>query len=153
MKNFIKENKIIISIFLLALSIRILFVFVMPIKLWDETVYTNLGYDLSKNLFQYSFTHGWSDFIPGGLYPKAGFRAPLLPYLLSAFYFLKLKVLINFIMPLIGALSVIILYLLGKEIFNKKVGLISSLIFAFIPLHVFYSGRILTNVLFTLSII
>ena len=50
---FIKENKIIISIFLLALSIRILFVFVMPIKLWDETVYTNLGYDLSKNLFQY----------------------------------------------------------------------------------------------------
>ena len=153
MNNFIKENKIIISIFLLALSIRILFVFVMPVKLWDETVYTNLGYDLSKNLFQYSFTHGWSDFIPGGLYPKAGFRAPFLPYLLSAFYFLKLKVLINFIMPLIGALSVIILYLLGKEIFNKKVGLISSLIFAFIPLHVFYSGRILTNVLFTFFVL
>jgi len=56
-------------------------------------------------------------------------------------------------MPLIGALSVIILYLLGKEIFNKKVGLISSLIFAFIPLHVFYSGRILTDVLFTFFVL
>ena len=51
----IKKNKGLIAIFLLALLIRTLFVFSMPIKLWDETIYLNLGYDLSKNPLDYSF--------------------------------------------------------------------------------------------------
>jgi len=152
-KSWIKKNQLILWLFVIALVIRLFFVFVMPIKLWDETVYINLGYDLSNNFLQYSFTHGWSDFIPGGLYPKAGFRAPLLPYIISGFYFLKLKFLINFIMPIVGAFSVVLVYLLGKEMFNKKIGLISSLFFALIPLHVFYSGRILTGVLLTFFVL
>ncbi|MFH1376893.1 MAG: glycosyltransferase family 39 protein [Candidatus Woesearchaeota archaeon] len=154
MKNWIKKNRIIICIFAIALVIRVFFVFVMPVKLWDETVYTNLGYDLSKNFFQYSFTHGWIDFMPGNqLNLSAGFRAPLLPYLISGFYFLKLNFLINFIMPIVGAFSVVLVYLLGKELFNKKIGLISSSFFALIPLHAFYSGRILTGVLFTFLVL
>jgi len=153
-KNWIKKNKFIIGIFVIALVIRVFFIFIMPIKLWDETIYTNLGYDLSENLFQYSFTHGWSDYVPGNqLNTNAGFRAPFLPYLISVFYFLKLKFLINFIMPIVGAFSIILFYFLGNEIFNKSVGLISSLFFAFMPLHVFYSGRILTGVLFTFFIL
>ena len=150
----IKRNKWLIAIFLIALLIRIFFVFSMPIKLWDETVYLNLGYDLSKNPFDYSFSNGWSDFIPSGGddlygYPKAGFRAPLLPYLISIFYLFRLEFLINFIIPFVGALSAFLIYILGKELFNTKVGLISSALYAFIPLHVFYSGRVLTEFLFT----
>jgi len=80
-QQIIKRNNIIIAIFIIALIIRILFVFSMPVKLWDETVYANLGYDLSKNISDYSFSNGWSDFIPSGsdliyAWPKAGFRAP-----------------------------------------------------------------------------
>jgi len=153
-----KETKILIALFLIAFIIRIFFVFSMPIKLWDETIYLNLGADLSHNPLSYSFSHGWSDFIPSGgdnfyRYPKAGFRAPLLPYLISIFYFLNLGFLANFLMPLIGALSVILVYKLGKELFNEKAGLISSLFFVFIPLHVFYSGRVLTGVLFTFFVL
>lgn len=157
-QQIIKRNQWLIAIFIIAFLIRILFVFSMPIKLWDETIYLNLGADLSLNLLGYSFSHGWSDFIPSGEddlygYPKAGFRAPLLPYLISFFYIFKLGFLINFLIPLIGALSVILVYKLGKELFNQKVGLISSLFFAFIPLHVFYSGRVLTDILFTFFVL
>lgn len=154
----IKKHKLLIAIFLVALLIRILSVYSAPIKIWDESVYLNLGTDLSKNLLDYSFSHGWSDFIPSGednLYgfPKAGFRAPLLPYIIAFFHILHINFLINFFMPLIGALSTILIYLLGKEIFNKKTGLISALFLAFIPVHVNYSGRVLTDVLVTFLIL
>jgi len=157
-QQIIKKHKWLIAIFVIALLVRIIFVFSMPVKLWDETIYLNLGAGLSNNPLSYSFSHGWSDFIPSGGddfygYPKAGFRAPLLPYLISIFYFLNLGFLANFLIPLIGALSVILVYKLGKELFNKKVALISSLFFAFIPLHVFYSGRVLTDVLFTFFVL
>jgi len=153
-----EKYKWIIIIFLIALIVRIIFVFSMPIKLWDETVYANLGYDLSKNFLSYSFSNGWSDFIPsnGDIaydYPKAGFRAPLLPYLLSIIYFFKLDFFIDFFMPLIGAISAILVHFLGKELFNEETGLISALFFALIPLHVFYSSRVLTGVLSTLFIL
>ena len=157
-QRIIKKNKWLIAIFIVALLIRIIFIFSMPIKLWDETIYLNLGYDLSKNPLDYSFSNGWSDFIPSGgddiyTWPKAGFRAPVLPYLISIFYLFNLGFLLNFLIPLIGALSVVLIYKLGKELFNHKLGLISSLLFTFIPLHIFYSGRILTEVLFTFFVL
>jgi 4-amino-4-deoxy-L-arabinose transferase-like glycosyltransferase len=157
-KQILKEHKWIIIIFMIALLVRTIFVFSMPVKLWDETIYINLGADLSINPLDYSFTNGWSDFMPSMgdsnyIYPKAGFRAPLLPYLISIFYFLNLEFFVNFLIPVIGALSVILVYKLGKELFNEKIALISSLLFALVPLHVFYSGRVLTGVLFTFFIL
>lgn len=64
LKNYIgikmkKEYKILAILFLLALIIRIVFLFASPVKIWDETVYANLGYDLSKNPFDYSFAKNW----------------------------------------------------------------------------------------------
>lgn len=153
-KRKIKENRILIIIIILALIIRICFIFVSPIKFWDETVYSNLGYDLSMNLLDYSFAnHGWSDFVPGGLWPKAGFRPPLLPYIISIFYLLKIDFLIDFIIPLVGTLTVFLVYLLGHKLFNKKVGLYSASLLAFIPVHVLYSSKILNDVLATFLII
>ena len=144
-----KETKIIILIFLVALLIRISFVFITPIKIWDETVYANLGYDLSKSALDYSFTNGWSDYVPDGSWPKAGFRAPLLPYTLSILYFLKLNFLIQFLIPLFGALSITLIYLIGKEMFSQKVGIYSAILLTLVPLHVFYSSKILTDVFST----
>ena len=141
-----KENKILVIILFVALVIRLAFVYVMPVPLWDETIYSNLGYDLSINPGHYSFDGKWSDFVPDGQWPKAGFRAPLLPYFLSLFYLLRLDFLIAFIMPLIGMLSVLLIYYLGRMMFNEKVGIYSASFLTLIPLHVFYSGRVLTDV-------
>jgi len=47
---------------------------------------------------------------------------------------------------LLGALTVAVVYFIGSEVFNKKVGIAASLIMLFHPLHWFYSSRALNNV-------
>jgi asparagine N-glycosylation enzyme membrane subunit Stt3 len=110
-----------------------------------------LGYQLSQNPLDYSLKNsGWSDFIPGGnspySWPNIGFRAPLLPYSLSIFYLLKLDFLVLFFIPIIGTISIFLIYILAKKMFNEKIGLYSAFLFSIIPLHVVNSGFILTGV-------
>lgn len=149
-----RELKILIILLIMGFIIRGIFVFVTPVKIWDETVYANLGYGLSQNILDYSVeNNGWSDFIPNseGVYgwPNMGFRAPLLPFFLSFFYRFNLDFLVSFFMVLIGALSVCLVYLLGKKMFNENTALYSAILFLLTPLHVIYSAKILTGVLFT----
>jgi len=145
-----KTDKVIILVLVFSFLIRIAFLFYSPLRGWDETVYLNLGHDLSANPLFYSLKNsGWNDFIPSTdiIYgwPNVGFRAPLLPYILSVFYSLKLNFLIPIIIPFLGTLSVFLVYILGKKLFDKKVGLYSAILFALIPIHVFYSGKIWTD--------
>ena len=153
-----RTTKILIGLFILAFIVRFVFIFSTPLMILDEAVYADLGYDLSKNIFDYSFANnGWSDFVPGNegryAWPNAGFRAPLLPYLLSILYFLKLNFLVILFIPLIGALSVVLIFTLGKKMFNEKIGIYSAIFLALIPLHVIYSAKILTGVLSTFFIL
>ena len=152
-----KEIKILIALFVVAFIIRGIFVFATPVKIWDETVYANLGYNLAHNPLDYSVANnGWSDYIPvGGFYgwPKMGFRAPLLPYLLMFLYLFHLNFLVIFFVAILGALSVCLVYLLGEKLFNKKVALYSAILFLLIPLHVIYSAKILTGVIFTFFVL
>ncbi|MBT3408902.1 phospholipid carrier-dependent glycosyltransferase [Candidatus Woesearchaeota archaeon] len=154
-----KENKILITLFLFTFILGSIFVFSTPLKIWDETVYANLGYDLSNNPLDYSVkNNGWSDFIPSDgdafySWPKMGFRAPLLPYLLSPLYLFNLNFLVEFFMVFIGSLSTCLVYLLGKNMFNKKIALYSAVLFLLTPLHVIYSAKILTGVLFTFFVL
>jgi 4-amino-4-deoxy-L-arabinose transferase-like glycosyltransferase len=162
MKNFIskankfltREYKLLILILFIALTLRIIYTFQDPIRWWDETVYSSLGYDLSHNPLDYSFKNNWSDFVPSGgdsfyAWPKAGFRPPLLPYSLSIFYFFRIDFLINLLMPFIGTLTVFFVYLFGKKLFNSKAGLYSALFLALLPIHAFYSEKILNDVFST----
>lgn len=154
-----KEIKILIILFLIAFLIRGIFVFATPVKIWDETVYANLGYNLAHNPLDYSVAHnGWSDFIPSGgdnfyAWPKMGFRAPLLSYLLMPLYLFHLDFLVIFFIAMVGALSVCLVYILGKKLFNEKVALYSAILFLLIPLHIIYSAKILTGVLFTFFVL
>jgi len=140
-----KECKILIFIFLVALLIRVIFLFSYPTKWWDETVYANLGYDLSQNPFHYSYDGKWSDFVPDNLWPKAGFRAPLLPVLFALIYFVKMDFLIELLMPIIGALSCVLIYLIGKKLFNKEIATYSAILLAVSYFHIYYSSKILTD--------
>ncbi|MDO8622730.1 MAG: glycosyltransferase family 39 protein [archaeon] len=153
-----RQTKILIAIFILALIVRLIFTFSTPLRWWDETVYANLGYELSKNPLGYSFAYEWSDFVPSGgdnlyAWPKAGFRAPLLPYFLSLFYLIGLDFLIIFLMPFFGALSSVFIYFLSRKLFNEKVGIYSAIFWSLIPLSVYYSGKILTDVFVTFFVI
>ena len=46
----------------------------------------------------------------------------------------------------LGILSIIVTYLIGKKMFNQKVGLISALFFSVIPMHVWVSHLVNTDV-------
>jgi len=81
-----------------------------------------------------------------------GFRPPLLSYFLAIFYALNLGFLIKFLLPLVGTLTIFLVYLLGKEMFNKKIGIISAAIISFVPIHIIYSGKILNDVFVTFFI-
>lgn len=158
MKDTFRENWILLIILFVGLLVRLAFAYSSNVPWWDESVYLNLGYDLSNNPFDYSVeNNGWSDFIPSGgdknyAWPKMGFRPPLLPYFLAIFYALNLGFLIKFLLPLIGVLTIFLVYLLGKEMFDKKAGLISAAIISLIPIHATFSGRILNDVFVTLFI-
>jgi len=41
-----------IVILIIAFVVRMVFSFLFPVRWWDETVYADLGYDLSKNPFE-----------------------------------------------------------------------------------------------------
>ncbi len=145
--------KPIIAILLISFFLRLAFAYAEPVKWWDETVYASLGWDLKSNPLHYSFDGGWSDYVPGD-WPKAGYRAPLLPYMLGVmfFFFGQNMILLNCLMPLIGTLNVLLIYLLGKKLFTEKIGLYAAVFLAFMPVHVFYSGKLLTDVLSTTMI-
>lgn len=156
MRKLSKENWILLTIMIFGFLIRLAFTSNVP--WWDESVYLNLGYDLSSNPLDYSvYNHGWSDFIPSGgdenyAWPKMGFRPPLLPYILAIFYVLKLSFIIKLLLPLMGTLTIFLVYLLGKEMFNKKVGIISAAIICLVPIHVMFSGIVLNDVFVTFFI-
>ncbi len=141
--------KVIILLFILALIVNSISSQASLVKWWDETVYSSLGYDLKDSPLDYTFSK-WADRNPDW-WDKAGFRAPLLSYSLA---FVNLitnssAVALDFFIPTIGALGVVLLYLLVKKMFNKKLALYSSLFLTFIPLHIIYSGKILADVLLT----
>ena len=145
-----KTDKLIILVLIFSFLIRIVFLFYSPLRGWDETVYLNLGHDLSKNPFMYSLLNsGWNDFISSSdvIYgwPNIGFRAPLLPYIISIFYALNLNLLIQIIIPFFSTLSIFLVYILGKKLFNKQIGMYSAVFLALIPIHVLYSEKILTD--------
>ncbi len=144
------NNLLIILIVATSFLIRIMFLLHPPLRGWDETVYLNMGRQLSNNPLFYSLTKsGWNDYIPSKdiIYgwPNVGFRAPLLPYFLSFFYFIKLNFFVEIMNPLLGALSIFLIYILSKRMFNQNIGLFSAVLLALMPIHVFYSGLVLTD--------
>lgn len=145
-----KTDKLMILLLTISFLVRVITILYTSYRGWDETVYLNLGYDLSKNPFHYSLLNsGWSDYIPSTdiiySWPNIGFRAPLLPYILSVLYFLRLDFLIPALIPFVATLSVFLVYKLGSKLFDKKIGLYSALFFSLIPIHIYASGKIWTD--------
>ncbi len=75
---------------------------------------------------------------------------PLYPIFLSLIYslfghsFLAVRI----VHSVIGTASIFIIYLLGKEMFSGKVGLLAGLLGAIYPFFIFFTGLILTETLF-----
>ncbi len=129
-----KYNFIFVCIFIFALILYLYFFFLaknQPLW-WDEAEYILKG----KNIALGTPVTGW---------------APLRPILFSlfaaAFYFVGLgEVSIRFFMIFSSLTNLILLYILGKDLFNKKIALITCFLFSVFYLNLFYTIRLLVNV-------
>ncbi len=138
----------VLIIFLFAFSWRILYIFIA--KANDPLFFYPQMDPLYHHQMAISLLKG------GWLAEGSFFRAPLYPYFLALIY----KIFgINLLIPrivqaFIGSGSCLLIYLIGKRLFSKKVGLISSLIAGLYPLVLYFDGELLlTNLLIFLILL
>ncbi len=132
-------NLLLIGVILFACLIRFHYFFLTEAQplWWDEAAYGALA----KN---FAF-HMWDDVevIKG----ETAIRPPLLPLIWSALIKMGFSEPANrFILELLPSiLSILFIYLIGEELYNKKVGLISAFIYSVLWIHLFYTSRLLTH--------
>lgn len=78
-------------------------------------------------------------------------RPPLFPCFLALIYMLSGHdyMVVRIIQALIGALTCLNIYLIGRQVFDKDVGKIALLIASICPFLVYYTGALLTENIFT----
>lgn len=139
--KFLKDpyNLALVGILLFAFILRLYYFFLTKSQplWWDEAVYGTLA----KNYV----THMWNgtDVIVG----ESVIRPFLFPFLWSILLRLGANEIVSrFFLEFIPSIfSVFFVYLIGKELYGKKVGLISAFIFSALWLHLFYTARLLTD--------
>ncbi|MGI6595157.1 MAG: glycosyltransferase family 39 protein [Candidatus Ratteibacteria bacterium] len=135
----ISQRKKIAILFITALLIRVIFIFTLKNMFYfdDEFEY----YKVVQN-----FLTGNGFFVNEGL---KGFRPPLYPFILTILYSLKFNLLgIRLIQCVVSSLTVLLIYLTGKNLFSERVGLWSAIISAIYPFFIFYNGFLLTEICF-----
>lgn len=126
-----------LTVFGLAIILRLIYL------LQQRTADPLFNYPILDGLYH----HNWAVSIVKGAFlgRESFFRAPLYPYFLALIY----KIFgIGFFMPrvvqsLLGSLSCVLTYRLGRAILGENVGLIAGLIAAAYPLSIYYENELL----------
>lgn len=105
---------------------------------WDTLAYAGIA----KNMIFGYWSENWF------IISESLIRPPLLPLIWSVLLRFNIGdlgtlILLEFI-P--SVLSVLLIYLIGKELYDERVGLISAFMAAVVWIHLFYSVRIMTDV-------
>lgn len=139
--KYSKDNKkTVLFLFLLALGARLIYVFFFEqYPLMQDDLYYNI---IAKNILQ------GNGFSYDSANPAAS-RGPLYPLFLAVTYFVfghdynAVRVL----QAIIGAITCVLIYLIGKKAFNAAIGCYASLIAAIYPALVGFSGFLFSETL------
>ena len=140
--NWIKKplNFPLVLVLILAFAIRFYYFLMTKTQplWWDEAVYGSLA----KNLI----SHQWD--ATATIIGETTIRPIFFPFLWSLLMRIGIgeigsRFLLGF---LLSILSVFLFYLIAKEIFNKKIGIIATFMFSFLWIHIFYTCRLLTDI-------
>ena len=84
-------------------------------------------------------------------YTPTARRGPTYPLFLAGIYLLfgRNYTVVRVIQAIVSSMTCLVGYLIARDIFGKKIGLISALIMALFPPLMYYDGHILTETLFT----
>ena len=134
------HNLALAGILVFALFIRLYYFFISKDQAhwWDSLAYGSMAKEF--------IFHRWSE--NGFLLHEFIIRPPLLPFLWSILMRLNISEVVSiFLLQIIPSfISVILIYLIGKQLFNKKIALISSFFMAVLWMNLFYSVRMLTGI-------
>lgn len=133
------QSRWLIIIFLLALGLRLLYLFLAPQTpvVWDAAGYNIAGRSLADG---HVSEYAWK---------MIGSRGPGYPLFLSAvFSFLGEDLqLVRYIQAGLDALTAVFVYLIARQLANRHVALVTGLIMATYPSFILFTGRILTETL------
>ena len=111
------------------------FLRLFPIRIahfWDETAYLQ---------------HAEIFFLGVDNFNEFAFRPPFLPVLFFlSFFIFHSPISASILTALIGASGSLVIYLIGKKVFNEVTGIMSGLMFAFSPFIILNSNYLLTDV-------
>lgn len=148
MASFFKKYKIPIFIFLISFSLRVIINILLkgfstPL-FSDAAAYEELGRNLLHN----------KGFVLSNIGPTA-YRMPLLPFFISILYriFGEYEFVVRMFSSFLDSLTAILIYFLGKNIYTKKIGIFSGIIYAFSPFAIGECLQISSEVLFTLILL
>jgi len=118
------------SLFLIAFSLRF-----FPLRIahfWDETVYLQHAEIFSAGRVNFS---------------ELSFRPPLLSIIFSlGFIIWHSAIMASFLTAFLTALVPIVIFLIGRKIYNFQIGILGGLISAFLPFLIRNSNYLLTDV-------
>ena len=144
-QNFVIKNFVILSILFLGLMLRIIYI----LHLYGSVFYSE---PISDAKIYYIWAH---QFIKGKIiYSYAFFLSPFYAYFLGLFIlFFPNSLVIPRILNIILDLSVcLLIFLIGKKVYSRKVGLLASFIYALYKPAIFYTAFILPVTLTTFLI-
>ena len=124
----IKENYILISILILAAILR--FYHIDFQSIWLDEIHT-----MNEANPKLSFLNVYDTIMIGEQMPPLYFYSLYFLFKIFGYY----TIVARLYSAIIAIVSVYAIYLLGKEMFNKKIGLIASIILCVNPFHLYYS--------------
>jgi 4-amino-4-deoxy-L-arabinose transferase-like glycosyltransferase len=131
------QKEKIIFVFLILMNVLLTFYFfgIKRLLWWDETVYLSLGKSILEGKY--------------GIMPRRDtFRPFLFPLILSLGLSIDGEFLTRIIIIIFTVLSIITTYFMAKKLFNEKVDFLSILILSSFPSFIFYSNKILAEMVF-----
>ena len=131
LKRIFLRNKLIILLLFASLLLRLAFLPKSIILWWDPSVYLGMG--------KYLFSFG-----KAGLWEAS--RPIVLPIILGLLWKLKLSFLFNLLQLFFSLGCVYLVYLIGKDVFNEKIALLSALFLSLSPTFVFFGFLQLTDI-------
>jgi 4-amino-4-deoxy-L-arabinose transferase-like glycosyltransferase len=130
-----RENLILLGILAISFAVRLYYFFLTKNQAlwWDEAEYMLKAKSIALGTPATGFWEG---------------RPILFSVILSGFYYLGLgEISIRIALLLVSLASVYLVYYIGRKLFDKKIGLISAFLYSLFYLNLFYSVRIMVDVL------
>lgn|SRR5574341_378272 len=135
---FQRDRNFLFFIFIFSFLLRL--IYLLEIK--DNPHFYNLTLDPL-------YHDGWAKQIASGdwLGSEVFFRAPFYPYFLAVLYkiFGPHLFLVRLIQHLIGSFSVVLIFILAKKIFDRKVAILSSLLASTYWIFIYYEAELLLD--------